>query len=71
LPLGDGDLDLPGIVSALKAVPFRGTITNDLFNYPLLQDGAYRNAPKIKQLENELAGVAIVVDGVERPNVPI
>ena len=71
LPLGDGDLDMPEIVSALKAVPFRGTITNDLFNYPLLQDGAHRNAPKIKQLENELAGAAKAADGVERPNVPV
>jgi sugar phosphate isomerase/epimerase len=54
LPLGDGELNLPAIVRALQAIPFRGTITNDLFNYPLLEDGARRNAPKIKQLEKEL-----------------
>jgi sugar phosphate isomerase/epimerase len=55
LPLGDGELDLTAIIRALRAIPFRGTITNDLFNYPLLEDGARRNAPKIKQLEEELA----------------
>ena len=54
LPLGDGELDLPAIVRALQATPFRGTITNDLFNYPLLEDGARRNAPQIKRVEVEL-----------------
>lgn len=54
LPLGDGQLDLPAIIRALQAIPFAGTITNDLFNYPLLEDGARRNAPRIKQVETKL-----------------
>jgi sugar phosphate isomerase/epimerase len=54
LPLGDGDLDLPGVVAALKDVGFRGTLTNDLFNYPLLEDGARRNADRIRAVEQEL-----------------
>lgn len=55
LPLGDGDLDLPGIVAALKEIGFRGTLTNDLYNYPLLEDGARRNADRIRAIEAELA----------------
>jgi sugar phosphate isomerase/epimerase len=54
LPLGDGVLDLPAVVAALKRLGFRGTLTNDLFNYPLLEDGACRNAGRIRAVENEL-----------------
>jgi sugar phosphate isomerase/epimerase len=54
LPLGDGDLNLRGIVSALKDIGFRGTLTNDLYNYPLLEDGARRNAPLIREVERQL-----------------
>lgn len=54
LPLGDGELDLAAIIRALREIPFRGTLTNDLFNYPLLENGASRNAPIIKQVEAEL-----------------
>lgn len=54
LPLGDGQLDLPQIVAALKEIGFRGTLTNDLFNYPLLEDGARRNADRIRAVEQEL-----------------
>jgi sugar phosphate isomerase/epimerase len=51
LPLGDGRLDLDGIVAALKSVGFRGTLTNDLYNYPLLEDGARRNVEPIRAAE--------------------
>jgi sugar phosphate isomerase/epimerase len=54
LPLGDGVLDLPAMLRALQSLPYRGTITNDLFNYPLLEDGARRNAPKIREIELSL-----------------
>ncbi|HVX11299.1 MAG TPA: sugar phosphate isomerase/epimerase family protein [Pirellulales bacterium] len=54
LPLGDGKLDLPAIVAALKEIGFRGTLTNDLYNYPLLEDGAKRNAAHIRALEQQL-----------------
>ncbi len=54
LPLGDGVLDLHGIVQALRSIGFNGTLTNDLFNYPLLEDGARRNADQIRQVEQEL-----------------
>jgi sugar phosphate isomerase/epimerase len=54
LPLGDGELDLPAVVAALKEVGFRGTLTNDLYNYPLLEDGARRNAGRIREVEAEL-----------------
>ena len=42
------------IVEALKAVGFHGTLTNDLYNYPLLEDGARRNVDRIRQVEQEL-----------------
>jgi sugar phosphate isomerase/epimerase len=54
LPIGDGNLDLASVVGALKEIGFRGTLTNDLFNYPLLEDGARRNAEPIRSVENEL-----------------
>jgi sugar phosphate isomerase/epimerase len=54
LPLGDGDLDLRTVVAALKEIGFQGTLTNDLFNYPLLEDGARRNADRIQAVEEEL-----------------
>jgi sugar phosphate isomerase/epimerase len=54
LPLGDGELDLPAVVAALKEIGFQGTLTNDLFNYPLLEDGARRNAGRIREVEAEL-----------------
>jgi sugar phosphate isomerase/epimerase len=57
LPLGDGELDLPAVIQALRSVPFRGTLTNDLFNYPMLEDGARRNAPRIREVEQAL-GIA-------------
>jgi sugar phosphate isomerase/epimerase len=54
LPLGDGELDLPGVVAALKKIEFAGTLTNDLYNYPLLEDGARRNVDGIRRVEREL-----------------
>jgi sugar phosphate isomerase/epimerase len=58
LPLGDGVLDLPAVLGALQSLSYRGTITNDLFNYPLLEDGARRNAPKICEIEQALGAAA-------------
>jgi sugar phosphate isomerase/epimerase len=54
LPLGDGELDLNAIVAALKSIGFCGTLTNDLYNYPLLEHGARHNAERIRQVEREL-----------------
>jgi sugar phosphate isomerase/epimerase len=57
LPLGDGELDLDAIIGALVAIGFSGTLTNDLFNYPLLEDGARRNADRIREVERRV-GIA-------------
>jgi sugar phosphate isomerase/epimerase len=57
LPLGDGVLDLEAIIAALAAIRFDGSLTNDLYNYPLLEDGARRNAPRIREVEERL-GIA-------------
>jgi sugar phosphate isomerase/epimerase len=54
LPLGEGVLDLEAVVQALQAVGFSGTLTNDLFNYPLLEDGARRNVQGIRDVEARL-----------------
>jgi len=54
LPLGDGELDLDRSVSTLKAIDYCGTLTNDLYNYPLLEDGARRNAARIREVEQRL-----------------
>jgi sugar phosphate isomerase/epimerase len=58
LPLGDGGLDLKSMVRAFKNLQYRGTLTNDMYNYPLLDDGAKRNAPLIRELEKELGLIA-------------
>jgi sugar phosphate isomerase/epimerase len=55
LPLGDGSLDLEAIVQALQGIGYSGTLTNDLFNYPLLEDGARRNVAGIRNIEARLA----------------
>jgi sugar phosphate isomerase/epimerase len=54
LPIGEGELDLAAIVSALRDIRFQGTLTNDLFNYPLLEDGARKNMEKIRDVEKAL-----------------
>ena len=54
LPIGDGEIDLKAVVAALKEISFDATLTNDLFNYPLLEDGARRNLDKIRAVEQEL-----------------
>lgn len=64
LPLGDGELELDEIVRSLQAIPFQGTLTNDLYSYPLLEDGARRNAKQILEVEQAL-GIGVK----ERPRV--
>lgn len=54
LPLGEGELDLQGIATALKEIGFKGTLTCDLYNYPLIEDGARRSAALVRRLEREL-----------------
>ncbi len=55
LPLGEGELDWRAIIQALKSIGYRGTLTNDLYNYPLLEDGARRNVERIRETERELS----------------
>jgi sugar phosphate isomerase/epimerase len=54
LPIGDGCLDLKGVTAALKQIGFNGTLTCDMYNYPLLQVGARRNVEPICAVEREL-----------------
>ena len=54
LVAGEGVLDLDGIVAKLKKIEYAGTLTNDMFNYPLLEDGAGRNLKQIRKVEREL-----------------
>ena len=71
LPLGDGDLDLDGVVDALRRIEFDGTLTNDLFNYPLLDDGARRNADRIREGQQRLGlGDDHSHDSVRQPRDP-
>jgi sugar phosphate isomerase/epimerase len=53
-PLGEGCLDLEAIVAAIERIGFQGTLTNDLYNYPLLERGARHNAERIRQVERRL-----------------
>ena len=54
LPVGDGCLDLASVTAALKQIGFDGSLTCDMFNYPLLEDGARRNLEPIRQVELDL-----------------
>jgi sugar phosphate isomerase/epimerase len=54
LAIGEGCLDLDSTVRALKSINFQGSLTCDMYNYPLLEEGARRNAPRIAELEAEL-----------------
>lgn len=54
LPPGEGVLDLEAIVASLKGVGFRGSLTCDLFNYPMLEDGARRSVGAIAEVERKL-----------------
>ncbi len=54
LPIGDGVLDLPSIVKELQRIGYGSSLTNDLFNYPLLEDGAKRNVASIREVERSL-----------------
>lgn len=54
LPVGEGCLDLAGATAALKQIGFSGSLTCDMYNYPLLEDGARRNAEPIRAVEREL-----------------
>ncbi|HHZ93413.1 TPA: sugar phosphate isomerase/epimerase [Candidatus Poribacteria bacterium] len=54
LPLGEGELALDAIVENLQEISFNGTLTSDMYNYPLLEDGAKRNLERIKMVEEKL-----------------
>jgi sugar phosphate isomerase/epimerase len=54
LPVGDGCLDLAAVNSALIQIGFAGSLTCDLYNYPLLEEGARRSATAIRDVEREL-----------------
>ncbi len=54
LPPGEGELDLQGVVAALRGIDFKGTMTCDLYNYPLIEDGARRCAALVRRIEREL-----------------
>jgi len=54
LPIGEGCLDLTAVSDALRQVEFRGGLTCDMYNYPLLEDGARRNVEPIRQVEQYL-----------------
>lgn len=54
LPLGEGVLDLEAIVEALQCARFAGTLTNDLYNCPSLDEGAGRSAQALAHYETAL-----------------
>lgn len=54
LPLGDGNLQIDAIVEALRKVHFKGSITLDLQNYPLPEDGGARSVTRLKKIEGRM-----------------
>lgn len=54
LPAGDGCLDLSAVTDAFQQIEFDGTLTCDMYNYPLLQDGARRSVDAICEAESAL-----------------
>ena len=51
---GDGDLDLEAIVTAIQSIDYRGTLTCDIFNNPMLEDCARRSVQWIRDVESSL-----------------
>jgi len=54
LPPGVGCLDLDGIVGALAGIGFDGTITLDLYGYPLPEEGARTSIPYLRKVIEQL-----------------
>lgn len=54
LPVGDGCLDLAGVTERLESAGYSGSLTCDMYNYPLLEDGAQRNLERIREVEARL-----------------
>ena len=54
LPLEEGELALDAIIENLQEIGFNGTLTSDMYNYPLLEEGAKRNLKRIKEVEEKL-----------------
>jgi len=54
LPMGDGCLELAEVTQRLRSVGFHGSLTCDMYNYPLLEEGARRNLEHVRQVESAL-----------------
>jgi fructoselysine 3-epimerase len=53
-PPGKGVMDMDAVIKALKEVRFNGTITMDLYSYPLPEQGSQIGIPRLKQAIEEL-----------------
>lgn len=53
-PPGKGCLDLKGIVDTFADFGFDGTITLDLYGYPLPQEGAKTSIPYLRRIHDQL-----------------
>lgn len=53
-PPGRGRMDLDAVVAALKAVGFRGTITMDLYGYPLPEEATRISLPRLREVVSQL-----------------
>jgi sugar phosphate isomerase/epimerase len=53
-PPGKGKLDLEAIVSAYKEIGYKGTITLDLYGYPMPEYGSRLGITKLTEVMNEL-----------------
>ncbi len=54
LPFGEGLLQPQPIIDALRAVGFHGTLTGDMYNYPMLEVGAAQQLQHVRAAEAAL-----------------